>query len=134
MIMTEVLGITLTLLTILFVAYPLLQKSQRKLSFAANHQGEDLLARKNEIYAAVRDIDFDYRMGKLSEEDYNSLREQYKQEAVKVMQALDHMSGQEQPRAKQGKAAHSEARFCHMCGSPAHREDAFCSSCGANLK
>ncbi len=132
--MIEILGITLTLLTILFVAYPLLQKSQRKLSFAANHQGEDLLARKNEIYAAVRDIDFDYRMGKLSEEDYNSLREQYKQEAVQVMQALDRFSGHEQPRAKQGKTAHSDARFCHMCGSPAHREDAFCSSCGAHLQ
>mgnify|MGYP001571499990 CR=1 FL=1 len=132
--MIEILGLTLTLLTILFVAYPLLQKSQRKLSFAANHQNEDLVARKNEIYAAVRDIDFDYRMGKLSDEDYNSLREQYKQEAVKVMQTLDRMSGPVQPSAKSGKAAGSNARFCHMCGSPAQREDAFCSLCGAQLQ
>lgn len=130
--MTEILGLTLTLLTILFVAYPLMQKSQRKLSFAANHQSEDLVARKNEIYAAVRDIDFDYRMGKLSEEDYNSLREQYKQEAVKVMQALDRMSGSGQTQVKPGKAK-SDARFCHMCGSPAHREDVFCGSCGVHL-
>ena len=132
--MIEILGLALTLLTILFVAYPLLQKSQRKLGFAVNHQSEDLVARKNEIYAAVHDIDFDYHMGKLSEEDYNSLREQYKQEAVKVMQALDRMSGHGQPSAKPGSAAKSDARFCHVCGAPAHREDVFCSACGASLR
>jgi hypothetical protein len=131
--MIEILGLTLALLTILFVAYPLLKKPQRKLGFAANHQGEDLVARKHEIYAAVRDIDFDYRMGKLSEEDYNSLREQYKQEAVKVMQALDRMSGRGQKSVPHVDAAKSEAAFCHMCGAPAQRADAFCGACGAHL-
>lgn len=131
--MIEILGLVLTLLTILFVAYPLLQKSQRKLSFAANHQGEDLIARKNEIYAAVRDIDFDYRMGKLSEEDYTALREQYKQEAVQVMQSLDRMSGHARASAKTSHASSANSRFCHMCGAPAQPADVFCSLCGASL-
>lgn len=134
MTMIEILGLVLTLLTILFIAYPLLQKSQRKLSFAANHQSEDLVARKNEIYAAVRDIDFDYRMGKLSEEDYNALREQYKQEAVQVMQSLDRMSGHTRASAKTSPAGNANSRFCHMCGAPAQHADVFCSLCGASLK
>ncbi len=132
--MIEILGIAVALLTILFVAYPLLQKSQRKVSFAVNHQNEDLLARKNEIYAAVRDIDFDYRMGKLTEEDYNGLREQYKQEAVKIMQAIDTMAGNTRSSSKRGAMKDGNTRFCHACGAPAHREDKFCSACGANFE
>lgn len=130
--MIEVLGIALTLLTILFVAYPLFRKTQSRISFANNHQHEDLLARKNDIYAAVRDIDFDYRMGKLSEEDYQSLREQYKREAVKIMQALDRHAGVAGAQAK--PAGNANARFCHMCGTPAQRTDVFCSACGEKLQ
>ncbi len=132
--MVEIIGILLALLTIAFVAYPLLQKSQHKVSFAVNHQNEDLLARKNEIYAAVRDIDFDYRMGKLSEEDYASLREQYKQEAVKIMHALDRMAGHTPPEPKRGGAKDGNTRFCHSCGAQTQRADEFCSACGAHLK
>lgn len=132
--MVEIIGVVLILLTVLFVAYPLLQKSRHQVSFAINHQNEDLLARKNEIYTAVRDIDFDYRMGKLSDEDYQTLREQYKQEAVKIMQALDRLGGASGTHTKAASATATNARFCHMCGTPAQRADAFCSACGEKLQ
>ena len=133
--MVEMIGIALTILTALFIGYPLLQKQRRLASFELNHQTEELQARKAEIYAAIRDIDFDYRMGKLSEEDYNALREQYKGEAIKVMQALDRMSGQTYKPARVASGTHEQAtRFCHHCGQPVGGEDLFCSACGDSLK
>ena len=145
--MVEIIGICLAILTALFVGYPLLQKQQRKVSFALNHRAQELEARKAEIYAAIRDIDFDYRMGKLSQEDYETLRDQYKAEAISLMKQIDQMPlGQSRsaPSKGDGKAAPDRgrmetaspekvARFCHQCGQPVTAADQFCSACGEKL-
>lgn len=140
--MVEIIGISLAILTAIFVAYPLFQKQQRKVSFALNHRAQELEARKAEIYAAIRDIDFDYRMGKLSQEDYETLRDQYKTEAVGLMKQIDHIElgepqtmppkgdGNDMPRREQGEKV---ARFCHHCGQTISVHDRFCSSCGEKL-
>lgn len=133
--MTEIIGIFLALLTAVFIGYPLFQKRQEKISFALNHRAQELEARKAEIYAAIRDIDFDYRMGKLSQEDYEALREQYKTEAIGMMKQIDQASlGKAARRAKTTEAAKTAARFCHHCGQPAAVTDRFCSLCGGKLE
>ncbi|MDZ7266847.1 MAG: zinc ribbon domain-containing protein [candidate division KSB1 bacterium] len=133
--MVEVVGILLIVATALFIGYPLLQKSPRQLSFGVNHQAEDLQARKEEIYAAIRDIDFDFRMGKLSAEDHALLREQYRNEAINIMKQLDTLlpaAGRGGRRSKPAGSA-SATRFCSQCGEPAQAADKFCSACGASL-
>ncbi len=133
--MVEVVGILLIVATAMFVGYPLLQKSSRRISFSVNHQAEDLQARKEEIYAAIRDIDFDFRMGKLSQEDYAALREQYKTEAINLMKKLDTLqlaAGKGSRRAKPAGSAPAN-RFCTQCGEPTQPHEKFCSSCGARL-
>jgi hypothetical protein len=132
--MVETIGIILAILTALFVGYPLLQKRQQKVSFALNHRAQELEARKAEIYAAIRDIDFDYRMGKLSQEDYETLREQYKAEAIGMMKQIDQAQlGKSQRGAKAAAVANANSRFCHHCGQPAAAADRFCSACGGQL-
>lgn len=127
--MVEFIGIVLVIATALFVGYPLWQKSARAANFKSNHQAEDWQARKEEIYAAIRDIDFDYRMGKLSQEDYSTLREQYKGEAINLMKKIDALALGARP-AKGKKAA---SKFCHNCGEPAGAGDKFCTACGESL-
>jgi membrane protease subunit (stomatin/prohibitin family) len=132
--MVEIIGIILAILTALFVGYPLLQKRPQKVSFALNHRAQELEARKAEIYAAIRDIDFDYRMGKLSQEDYETLREQYKAEAIGMMKQIDEMKlGKSHGSAKASAVAKTNSRFCHHCGQPAATADRFCSACGGQL-
>lgn len=132
--MVEIIGIILAILTALFVGYPLLQKRRQKVSFALNHRAQELEARKAEIYAAIRDIDFDYRMGKLSQEDYETLREQYKTEAIGMMKQIDEMQlGKSHRSAKAAAVAKTHSRFCHHCGQPAATADRFCSACGGQL-
>ena len=41
---------------------------------------------KESLYSAIRDIDFDYGLGKLSKEDYEELRLKYRVEAASVLQ------------------------------------------------
>ena len=48
-----------------------------------------LLARKEAAYAALKDLEFDYRTRKLSLEDYEELRAVYRLEAAEVLKAMD---------------------------------------------
>jgi hypothetical protein len=133
--MVEIIGICLALLTGLFVAYPLLQKRQQRVSFADNHRAEELEARKAEIYAAIKDIDFDFQMGKLSKEDYEQLRSQYKSEAVGLLKRIDQAHGKRKDDggARAGADRPGSAKFCHQCGQPLSSSDKFCSSCGEKV-
>jgi len=132
--MIEIIGICLALLTGLYVAYPLLQKRQQKVSFASNHRAEEFEARKAEIYAAIKDIDFDFQMGKLSQEDYEQLRSQYKAEAVGLLKHIDQMQGphKDSSQPQKGKSR-STVKFCHQCGQPLQQSDEFCTACGEKV-
>jgi hypothetical protein len=133
--MTEIIGIFLAILTAIFIGYPLFQKRQHKIDFALNHRAQEMEARKAEIYAAIRDIDFDYRMGKLSKEDYETLRNQYKTEAISMMKQIEQAtSSRPLHRAKPAETAKIAMRFCHHCGEPVTAAGRFCSACGGKLE
>ncbi|MEK6223327.1 MAG: zinc ribbon domain-containing protein [Thermodesulfobacteriales bacterium] len=44
---------------------------------------------KEALFSAIRDIDFDYSLGKLSKEDYEELKSKYKLEAAGVLKEMD---------------------------------------------
>ena len=58
-------------------------------------QIEELVARKASLLQNLRDLEFDYETGKLSEEDYDRLKRQHEREAVKVMKKLDELRGED---------------------------------------
>ncbi len=49
----------------------------------------DLLARKEAAYSALKELEFDYRTRKLSQEDYEELRAVYRVEAAEALKAMD---------------------------------------------
>jgi hypothetical protein len=49
----------------------------------------DLLARKEAALSALKELEFDYRTRKLSEEDYQELRAVYRVEAAEALKAMD---------------------------------------------
>ncbi len=50
---------------------------------------QELLDRKGALLAALKEMEFDYRIGKINESDYNSLTEEYKQKAADVLKRLE---------------------------------------------
>jgi len=128
--MTEIIGVILAVITAVFIGYPLFQKQKGKASFALNHRSQELEARKKEIYAAIRDIDFDYQMGKLTKEDHAALREQYKTEAIGMMKQIDSAQIGKESRSEKAALAMS---FCHHCGEPLAASARFCRACGGQL-
>jgi lipopolysaccharide biosynthesis regulator YciM len=87
-----------------------------------------LLSRKDTIYVGIKDLEFDYSTGKLSEEDFNGLRAKYSMEAAEVLEEIDALTG------KGDKKGRKKDRFkCSSCGFTAQEGDKFCQSCGASL-
>ncbi|HLZ23183.1 MAG TPA: hypothetical protein VKQ30_13765 [Ktedonobacterales bacterium] len=97
--MPIIIAILLGLSAMLIVIYPLLGLDAATASAAA---GDDALAdvteRERSAKMALRDVDFDYRLGNLEETDYDALRSRYERRALAALrtryereQALDRL-------------------------------------------
>lgn|SRR5690606_23377768 len=52
----------------------------------------DLQARRTYLLEAIRDVDFDYSLGKTSEAEYQEVRSHYIQEAAEVLREIERES------------------------------------------
>ncbi len=50
-----------------------------------------LYERKEQIYENLRDLNFEYKAGKLSDADFNSMRDSMEQEAAAVLAEIDEL-------------------------------------------
>jgi hypothetical protein len=61
---------------------------------------QELLAEKETLYAAIQELDFDFRSGKLSIEDHRNSRERHEARAAALLKAIDdHAAGAAVPQA-----------------------------------
>ncbi len=82
----------LVVLVIGFIAYPLFTVRHEQAAPAANAL-DSLIAQRDSAYDAIRDLDFDFQLGKLSQADYELLREKYKARAALALQQIDQLAG-----------------------------------------
>lgn len=126
-----------------FVGYPIFSK---RLSTVDSRLGTDLgelIHKKEAVYTSIKDLDFDYRTGKLSEDDYKELKEKYEVEALHILKDIDDSGKKktsvDEARAKQILPESAEPItdrdyiFCPKCGTKAKMGDNFCFKCGAKL-
>lgn len=93
--------------------------------------------RKAAIYENLRDLQFEFRVGKLSEEDYQASKRDLQKELAVVLAEVDklkaHLSQNgavpppEPPKLKPQPLA---GRVCPSCGAKFERELKFCGECG----
>lgn len=88
---------------LIYVAYPLLREgAEGVVDETLRNERERLLAEKEEILAGLKDIEMDYRMGKLSDEDYKNIRTDFEFRAVKVLKRLEKLPDGKAPPADPG--------------------------------
>jgi hypothetical protein len=102
-ILALVLGGLLTVLCVLFVARPLL-RSGKEDALAASGPAEDarvrLFERRDRALAALKELEFDHRTGKVSDEDYGALVGPLRREAAEALKALESEEREERERAR----------------------------------
>ena len=84
---------------VLYVAWPLLQEGVESLPVECTEL-EIALEEKDTAISNLKDIEMDYRMGKLSGEDYQNLREDLEARAVAALQKLEQVERKREDHKK----------------------------------
>ncbi len=89
---TVILGLVIVALSLLFVAWPFLTSRRERPGAgngSLNGELERLFVEREAMYAAIRDLDFDFETGKLTDEDYRQQRAAWVDRGVDILKALD---------------------------------------------
>ncbi len=101
--MALLLAPVLLIFGVLYIAYPLLKEDEETEVWATDEGSarDKVDQEKSDIINVLRDIDMDYRTGKLTQQDYEALKDDYEQRAVGVfqqLQALQKRGGQDRKK------------------------------------
>lgn len=140
--------ILLAVAVVAFVGYPLLREQlagEEELELP--EEDEELYRRKETTYSALKELEFDYKTGKLSEQDYHELEARFKSSALEIIKAIDELehpapkkkaarpaeSGQAGEEASLRASAGLPADTCGSCGNVNPSGARFCAVCGDPL-
>jgi hypothetical protein len=85
--------------------------------------------RKAIIYENLRDLQFEYRLGKLSEDDYQKTKTGLQTELAALLAEIDRLTNGAQPAPKPAAAKPDPLR-CPACGARFDKPMKFCGDCG----
>lgn len=129
----------------LFVAAPLFETARRAREDGADLERNRLEHERALAVQALRELEFDREMRKLSEEDWAELKQNLEARALRAMAALEKLDKESATRgvpaarkrvARIGDAATAggpAVRFCPACGKPVAGKVNFCGECGGAL-
>jgi hypothetical protein len=87
--------------------------------------------RKEQIYENLRDLQFEYRVGKLSDEDYQKTKLGLQTELAGVLAEIDRLQPAVVPALAPPPPPRAPvAMFCSYCGAKFPRPMKFCGECG----
>jgi rRNA maturation endonuclease Nob1 len=137
-----------------WIIRPLLSPEQLQDSLTPdlNERLNQITLKKEGAYATIKELEFDLSMGKLSEEDFETMKKQYTLDALKYMEEIDQLQVAEKsgsPLTEEGVEKNIENEnsalqkdrstmkasvFCTQCGEEADNQDDFCAKCGAEMR
>lgn len=135
-------GILLTVAAFGYIAYPLIRGPRRSViavTAAGDEHVDGLLTRRDTTYSMLKELEFDYHSGLLTEEDYRDLEGRYRGKAISIMKSIDQAgsvgddAGDEIER-QVAELRREKQRFCSQCGVVVRPADRFCANCGASLQ
>jgi hypothetical protein len=96
---------------------------------------QHLEARKAAIYENLRDLQFEYRVGKLSDEDYARTKTELQGELAALLAEIDAIkAGASVAPARTPSTPKRAANVCPHCGARFDRNLKFCGECGKPME
>jgi ribosomal protein L40E len=100
--------VLLALLVVGFVGYPLLRQDWEEEEVTVPEELQELYRRKESTYSALKELEFDYKTGKLSEADFTELDTKYRAEAIELLEAIDLAEKGEAPKPRKPRKPRAE--------------------------
>jgi len=130
----------------IYVLTPLFKEpgGNLEVELLAETELDRLLARKAMVYSNLKDLEFEYKMGRLSDGDFRRLEAGYKSEAAKLLQDLDRLGVAKDldetierdiaaRKAKLFPGTAGKIRRCPSCGAESPLGKSYCADCGGKL-
>ena len=140
---------TLVVVAGVFVLRPLFHepKGNLEVELLAETELDRLLNRKSVVYTNLKDLEFEYKMGRLADADFRRLETVYKNEASIILQKLDQLGMEKDvdemiegdvatrkaQLASKAPAAKKAPATCPSCGASIVPGKKFCADCGGRL-
>ena len=125
-------GLAMLVATLPFIVGPFKKET---LNGTKNSTDMTPAEQKQAVMSALRDLDFDFGTGKVSEEDYVSLRAQLVTEAAEHIQSEESIEDEQiETMISARKASLSKGQECSNCGTAVEAESRFCSQCGTSME
>lgn len=129
-----------SILAIIVIAFILVVRSKDLPEPEPESPFRHLDDRKAAIYENLRDLQFEYRVGKLSDEDYQASKRDLQKELAVVLAEVDKLkaqlsqNGAVPPPAPKPKPQPAAGMVCPSCGAKFDRELKFCGECGKPMQ
>ncbi|MBI4518309.1 MAG: zinc ribbon domain-containing protein [Deltaproteobacteria bacterium] len=132
--METIIAVVLVTAAAVLVAWPFF--GRQSAPAPGEIQLSPLQRQKLEAYAAIKEAEFDYQMGKLTAVDFNALRERYTQQALAAIAALESAQARRSAATPRGTESRKPGRiaYCPSCGHNLTARANFCHGCGQSLK
>ncbi len=133
-----VVAVLLGVGVLLFAAWPLVRpptRLPRPENPAEADRIRELLERRELALGALRDLEEDYRLGKIDEKEYEALRARYRRRALAALKAVDQALGTDAESLEKllEREVALARRRCPDCGRPLAEDFRFCPHCGQAL-
>ncbi|MEA3287362.1 MAG: zinc ribbon domain-containing protein [Candidatus Marinimicrobia bacterium] len=137
--MMSILAYLLGTATLIWAMLPLFKKDSTWISLIV--ESDALEDQKKRVYGNITDLEFDYAMGRLSEPDFNKIRQSFLREAGRVIQKLEDQKSadliaqieQDVKQLNNGKSKNNKKHICKTCGKENLPSARFCMECGQEL-
>lgn len=130
------IGLTMLVISVAFAAKPFQQVRGKKSAIPVKHVDPE--EQRLAVLSALRDLDFDFQVGKVSEEDYASLRARLVVEAAQYLPsrccAQDDKNDEIEALIQARKASKAKAPVCAQCGETLETGIRFCPRCGTAVE
>ncbi len=134
--MTLVAVLALMMVSFGAIAWPFFGRSGRDEGKPkAEQPWDDLVSQRDAAYQALKELEFEYNLGNLSDADYADLRDRYRSQAARILQRLDAASPQQcqEPKPVTVLSPDVPVRACPFCDETVEKGDTYCWRCGERL-
>lgn len=125
------IGLALLAAALAYISLPFRQKQLKSVNNSNSTTQQK--GQGDAILSALRDLDFDFRTGKISEEDYTPLRTHLVVEVAQYMEAEEKREAQLEALIQSRRTAQQQRSKCQHCEAPIQAGERFCSKCGSAI-
>lgn len=118
---------------LVYILFPLYKKNQSFSWLIPEDQTFSYLKeRKTTVYTNLKDLDFDYSIGKIAEQDYLRIRSEFKQEAAQILTQMDDLD-QWVEKELSKREQDLPKLICSSCTGILSQDAKYCPQCGIKI-